>query len=424
MAVNKINQGKRNYARPTPPTITTATTSSTTSDIVVSWTPSPYGPPAANYTVVSSTAAHSHTQSKTTSGTSITMNQPGGSAYDFLIRAIGPAGTGKNRTSAIGTRVPPRIWGLFQTYNNSQTLTIPAGYAKMAGILIGAGGGGGAGNTGSAGSGGGGGSGMYFIDFDVNPGENFSVTVGSGGNQGSSGGSSSILRSANSTTIAQAGGGGAGSTSYSQNFSWTINSQIRSQENNDLYYNAPSNWGTNYAAGGSGGSWSSNVAGASGSNGANGAASGSTSRYEPYFFNGWNQGYNSPANGGGSGNISVNFINFNASYNFGGGGGASANVFTSYESPYGNYNNWIQGYGGGSASGLGGNAGNTASRAVGNNSYNTNNWWVGTAGDGNAGGSPGGGGGAGGVGYKQLSPNFNATVGGIGGNGRVYVYLY
>ena len=92
------------------------------------------------------------------------------------------------------------------TSPGSSTFTVPAGVTKVRAIVIGAGGGGG--HSPGAGSGGAGG-GFAMGEYTVTPGQNISVTVGSGGSYGTAG-SSGSSSSFGSFCSATGGGGGDG----------------------------------------------------------------------------------------------------------------------------------------------------------------------------------------------------------------------
>ncbi|MFA5643686.1 MAG: hypothetical protein WC949_03945, partial [Candidatus Paceibacterota bacterium] len=94
-----------------------------------------------------------------------------------------------------------------QVLTATGTFTIPAGVAKVYVELYGAGGGGGSGNYGASGSGGGAG-GVVTGFLTVSPGQNISVTTGSGGSAWAAGGQSSLTYASN--TIYAYGGGAGG----------------------------------------------------------------------------------------------------------------------------------------------------------------------------------------------------------------------
>ena len=83
-----------------------------------------------------------------------------------------------------------------QVLTATGTFTIPAGVAKVYVELYGAGGGGGSGNYGASGSGGGAG-GVVTGFLTVSPGQNISVTTGSGGSVWAAGGQSSLTYASN-----------------------------------------------------------------------------------------------------------------------------------------------------------------------------------------------------------------------------------
>ena len=94
-----------------------------------------------------------------------------------------------------------------QVLTATGTFTVPAGVAKVYVELYGAGGGGGSGNYGASGSGGGAG-GVVTGFLTVSPGQNISVTTGSGGSAWAAGGQSSLTYASN--TIYAYGGGAGG----------------------------------------------------------------------------------------------------------------------------------------------------------------------------------------------------------------------
>lgn len=104
-----------------------------------------------------------------------------------------------------------------QTFTSGGTFTVPAGVNKIKVEMWGGGGGGGAwgsqtvNNATYYAGGGGGGAGAYAMDnFDVNPGDSYTITVGTGGGAGGgSGGASSI--NVNGTVMSAGGGSGGGS---------------------------------------------------------------------------------------------------------------------------------------------------------------------------------------------------------------------
>ena len=49
MATGNIKGGKRNYARPTSPSTSTATTAADTTNVTIAYTPSTLGPAATSY---------------------------------------------------------------------------------------------------------------------------------------------------------------------------------------------------------------------------------------------------------------------------------------------------------------------------------------------------------------------------------------
>lgn len=86
------------------------------------------------------------------------------------------------------------VYELSQTFNASGTYTVPAGASAMALLIVGSGGGGGANpNFREFGAGGGSGGALLAVkDYPVTPGQTYSITIGSGGNNQGSGGASSV----------------------------------------------------------------------------------------------------------------------------------------------------------------------------------------------------------------------------------------
>jgi hypothetical protein len=195
-------------ARPTEPTIGTATTSAETTDVVVTFTPSVFGPAATSYvvtgTTTTATAVTSITQ--TTTGTSVTMvGNSGGASYTYSVRPQNANGLASRSSSLTGAAAVPIIYALALTANTTQNYTIPSGKSFIGAIVYGGGASGTAGgnqnaspswHTGTAGSSGGA---VAFSGFAVTAGQELSIVIG-----GASG-TSSIITSG--TTIATATGG-------------------------------------------------------------------------------------------------------------------------------------------------------------------------------------------------------------------------
>jgi len=177
-----------------------------------------------------------------------------GTTYTFNIVAASAFGTlGSSSVNSSPTFIQQQSYSLSQSFLSSGTFIVPAGVTQIAVKGMGAGGTGATGSNSDGGSGatggrgGGGGGGFIFKNYNVTPGQSFTVTVGSSGQSTSFG----SLATANSGT--SSGGGG---------FSSTIGLESSSS-------------GPSGGAGGSGGSYSYNFgtpsSGQSGSSGSAGA---------------------------------------------------------------------------------------------------------------------------------------------------------
>lgn len=221
----------------------------------------------------------------------------------------------------------PRGNGLQQEFTTigTHSFVVPDGVTQISAVTVG-GGGGGIRST-SGGTGGGGGDLRYSANISVTPGEVLTITVGSGGNNGTSptaGGESSIFR--DSTRLLSAAGGGAGRAG---NTTGTKN-------------------GTSSGTGGNGGtSAATNASTASGGGGAGG-----------YSGNGGNAGVTAAGSagsggggggGGGGGSPSTGV--------YGGMGGGVGIYGAGSNGSGGTYN--ISAYGGPGGGGSGGESGDT-----------------------------------------------------------------
>ena len=109
-----------------------------------------------------------------------------------------------------------RILANITTFNDNGTYTVPAGITKIKILVVAGGGGSGyTGNSGIRAGGGGGGGGVVYRTIEVTPNQQFSVTVGNGGDK-SSGASGAASQGSNGqdstfgTIVAKGGGGGGG----------------------------------------------------------------------------------------------------------------------------------------------------------------------------------------------------------------------
>ena len=316
MATGNIKGGKRNYARPTSPSTSTATTAADTTNVTVTYTPSTLGPAATSYVLTAtSTTAATVTQTLTTSPTTVAFQS--GATYDVTIAGQNYNGAGATAAAATGL-VIPAVYSLQSTYNTNGTYTVAAGITKIAGFVVSGAGGGGGGsrsNTASYSGGGGGGGGgpaiVGFKDYTVTAGQTVTITVGTAGDQGNTvqanvnpansgnaGGLSKITYGGTDIATANGGGGGGGGAAGSNN--------IGNGEG---------------GTGGAGGTGSSNVAGAIT---VNGPAGGSGARqHNTDATSGSNQTSSSTIS---AGNNVTNLLPSNTSYGSGGGGGAATYV--------------------------------------------------------------------------------------------------
>ncbi len=115
MATGNIRGGKRNYARPTAPSTSTATTAADTTNVSVSFTPSTLGPAATSYLVTAtSTTAPTTSYTLTTSPTTVVLQT--GATYTVNIAGQNYNGLGAAFAAATGL-VIPSTYQLAQTFN-------------------------------------------------------------------------------------------------------------------------------------------------------------------------------------------------------------------------------------------------------------------------------------------------------------------
>ena len=178
MATGNIKGGKRNYARVTPPSTSTATTAADTTNITIAYTPSTLGPTATSYVLTgTSTTGSTVTATLTTSPTTVSGWTSGGS-YNVTLAGQNYNGISAQLATITGLTIPT-LYTLQSTYNSSGTYTVASGITQIAAYVISAGGGGGGGggsnnnNSNTWGGGGGGGGGAAIVGF-----KDFTVTAG------------------------------------------------------------------------------------------------------------------------------------------------------------------------------------------------------------------------------------------------------
>lgn len=116
--------------------------------------------------------------------------------------------TADNALSARIDALPLRFANM-QTYGSNSSWTAPAGCHVFKAYVTGGGGGGG--GSGSVNAGGGGGAGGTAIGYVYcNPGDTFSITVGTGGNGGAAGNDGAPGGTSSVGSVVTAGGGGGG----------------------------------------------------------------------------------------------------------------------------------------------------------------------------------------------------------------------
>lgn len=358
MASNNINNGKRNYSRPTTPATVVVTTSTSTTDTSISITPNTVGPVPASYTI----SAASTNGGLSTSVTVVTSNtsQPTVYAYPFngQIPALNNTAGGLNSAKSYILEVTPinsngtgnlsattsfttvGAYELALTANSTQNFTVPAGATKLGAYLIGGGGAGGnvSGGFGAGGGGGGGGGGVGFQEYTVTSGDTVAITIGSAA------GTSNI--SVNASSIATANGGAVGSVG-------------NGNQANDF---PPG------GAGGAAGSGSSNVAGAVTMTGGTGGAGGN---------GGWFQSQGGNVSGSNGGAQSTNAFTggvtglgaatFTPNTGGGGGGGGQGGASGRVKGIGGSNNNAVAGsggYGAGGGAGAGGASNQSGSAGI------------------------------------------------------------
>jgi trimeric autotransporter adhesin len=294
------------------------------------------------------------------------------SGTSYIFNVVASSASGVINTSSVNsgsTLIQQQSYSLSQTFSSSGTFTVPAGITQIAVKGIGAGGTGANGLNSDGGSGavggrgGGGGGGFIFKNYSVTPGQTFSVSIGSAGQNTSFG------SLATATSGSSSGGGGVSAT---------------------IGLEASSN-GPGGGSGGTGGGYSYNYGTPSGGQSGNPGSSGAT--------------LNSSAPGVGS-------ITLGGS---GGGGGGGAVGSTNGPASGG------QGGNPGSSAGRGGNGGSGAQPGSGGG---TSSGSVGSAATGRGAGGGGGGGGA--LSRDSGTGGGTATQGGTGGAGQpgiIYVYV-
>lgn len=219
-------------AKPTEPTINAVANSGSTGAVAdVSLTFPNIGASATNYTVTSSPGGITATGN--TSPITVNGLTPS-TTYTFTATATGAQGTSP-ATPVSSSITTPSAYRLEQTFTNSGTFTVPSGVSKIAVFATGGGNGGSNGGpsivgyfhlgayygAGSGGAGGRSSSVSSFTEFDVTPGNTYTVTIGAGGNAGSTGGTTSfgnlvnisevtVTGNAPSRTTVTPSGGGAG----------------------------------------------------------------------------------------------------------------------------------------------------------------------------------------------------------------------
>lgn len=324
---------KGSSAKPTPsaPIIGTATKGNASASVTFT---APFSKlPITGYTVTSSPGGFTGTGS---SSPIVVSGLTNGTAYTFTVTATNANGT--SSASAASNSVTPSAptYSLLQTFNSSGTFTNNYGVSLLAVYVIGAGGAGEQGNTGyvdfcatgnqvqrsggSGGRGGMGGSGVLAWDVSTNSGQNFTVTIGSGGtNHISPGGSTSFGNFAQANTF------GFGTTNSNNSPFVTANGGNNANGGNPQSINSSGNTqqGNNGQTGNPGGTLTPNSGaglvsqqvGGSGGGGAGGASTDNGSANSP--GNGGSVGGASGGNAGGAG--------ANGSANGGGGGGGGGN---------------------------------------------------------------------------------------------------
>ena len=233
--IKKLRNGKALVTAPEAPTITAVSITGTVSP-TVTFTPAPRGVAPTTFTVTSDPGSFTATGASSPI-TYTSMSIPTGDDYTFSV--TGTAATGTGIASAASTLLElDASYVLFETFTTSGTFTVPAGATKLAVFALGGGSGGASGaNTGgnqstegnyvqnnnynAAGSGG---ASSYlggFKDETVSGGQTYAVSIGAGGNAGSSGGTtnfgnllavttSAVNGNATTKNSTASGGGAAG----------------------------------------------------------------------------------------------------------------------------------------------------------------------------------------------------------------------
>lgn len=145
----------------------------------------------------------------TATGSSSPINIQGltaGTSYTFTVKASSATGTGRKSAASNAITAANATWVLGQTYNSSDTYTVPSGVSALSVFAFGGGAPGAAGNTGGAG-----GSGAAGVINSVNSGTSYGVSVAAASGTSSFGSELNSTASGNAgTKVAGNGGGNAG----------------------------------------------------------------------------------------------------------------------------------------------------------------------------------------------------------------------
>lgn len=192
-----------------------------------------------------------------------------------------------------------------ETYNTTgtHTFTVPAGVTEITVEVWGAGGGGGGSNSNNNGGSGGGGGGYTMQIFSVNPGDEFSYSVGAGGTAGAnSGGKGDDGGKTTFSTLTANGGTGGGGNAGTPGTGGTAENGI-SGANGSQGGNSGGNGGAG-ANGGAGGTGKTDAAGGDGS--APGGGGGGGERYNGLL---WGIGASNYAGGSGAnGQVIITYV--------------------------------------------------------------------------------------------------------------------
>lgn len=413
-ATNSIGEGGSSSASssilattvPQAPTIGTVTVTNSTTVSVPFTAGANGGKSTSSYTVTASPIVSDiSTSAGTSSPLTVTGTFAGSTSYTFTIVATNTNGT-SSASSVSNSVIPNPVYSLSQTFNTSGTYTVPANKSKLAAFVLSGGGGGGGGGSSSfsggatngytGGGGGGGGHGklVYFKDYPVTPGENYSITIGGQGTGGSGGVGVGFVQ----PTAGNAGG----LTSFGNLVS------VNGGTGGAL---AQDRGGSGTGAGGTTGTYSSNISGyIIGTNNTGSGGAGAASVYTAVIRNG---------NPGSAGDASSLLVNMNLT----GLGSVSSGINTGTAGGGGE-----GGSGGGTNTAYNGGAGGSAGTGSGSGGSGGQSWL--NSGNGNlASASPGnnangvGGAGGGGGGSGRQSNNANGGAGGSGFAGQVVVYI-